>query len=228
MAVAFDANATISVNGTGTSATNGNLTVGSGANRALIAQLGIATASASITVKWDTAGANQSATVIKSAVNGATAKAELWGLVAPASGNKILTAAWTNSSEFNLNCFAVTGADQTGGVTTFPNSVSATGTGSPTITIASAVGDMTTDSGGSSSNWSAPTKTQTYINNTNGSVVGCGSRAAGAASNVHAWTDGGIWVLVGSSIKAAGGTDTGEWGGCYPPARRMGDTNISY
>ena len=211
MTVAFDAKSTTTVNGTGTSTTLTTLTVGSGANRALIVELAIGTAATSISVKWDVAGANQTCTLIKSAVNGSTAKAELYGLVAPASGNKIVTVSWTGSAEFNVSAFAVTGADQTGGVTTFPHSTSASGTGSPTITITSAVGNMTADSGGSSSNWSVPTQTQVYINNTNGSVVGCGSRAAGAASVVHAWTDGGIWVLVGTDIQAAGTTSVDQY-----------------
>lgn len=213
MAVAFDANATAVVTGTGvTGVTNSNLTVGAGANRALVTQLilSLKTASA-VTVNWDNAGTPQSQALIVSASGtGTIARAELWGLVAPTSGNKAARAAWTGASDAYLNPTSFTGVDQTGGATSFPHSTSATGTITGVVAFAnaitSAVGNFTV---GATSldigSLSAPTQTQTFLSNAL-AVDGAASRATGAASVSHGWsgdTNPSHWVFVGTDILAA-------------------------
>lgn len=111
------------------------LTIGSGANRALVVSLGWLATVTSVTVIWDPTGTNQSLTLIKTDVSTNARMASIYGLVAPTSGNKTLRIAWTTSTECALNAFSYTGVDQTGGTTTFPNSGSATGTSTtPAIT----------------------------------------------------------------------------------------------
>jgi len=213
MAVALDANATTDVTGGGVSTLDlTTLTVGSGSNRALVAQVtfNVKTVSA-ITVKWDPASTNQTVALIKTANGtGSDGRADLYGLVAPTSGNKTLRVSWTTASDIVMNAVAWTGVDQTGGVTSFPNSTSATGTSvTPSVTITSAVGNATMDCSANPLNtYSAPSKTQTFAD-FNGNVVSAGSRAAGAASNVHSWTiTSAAWVSVGTDILAAGAGDT--------------------
>ncbi len=208
MAVAFDANATADTTQNAVATiTNGNLTIGSGSNRALIVQLSFSNqALSALTVKWDVAGANQSLTLIGT-VNVSGARSELWGLINPASGNKIVTVNWTGSSDVCCNATAWTGVDQTGGATSFPNFTSATNTtGNPSLTITSAVGNATMAVATNLSSISAPTQTQTFLDTTPSNISGAGSRAAGAATVTHGWTSGGgAWSEAGCDIAAAGG-----------------------
>jgi hypothetical protein len=216
MAVAFDANSTADVRGASISTLDlTTLTVGSGADRVLVAQVSYADGvdPAAPAINWDQLGTPQALTQIVKVVNGTLALAQLWGLVNPTSGNKTLR--WTNSATVNevfLNATAVTGANQTGGVTTFPNSTTNTGTSTaPSITITSASGNMTIDAGAGPQVISAPTQTQIYVDNGGSATSAWASRAAGAPSNVHGWTLAGsvAWAACGTDIAAvAAGGDT--------------------
>jgi hypothetical protein len=216
MAVAFDANSTTDVLGSSIATLDlTTLTVGSGANRALVAQVSYSNGGdpTGPAINWDQLGTPQALTQIVKIVNGTLAMAQLWGLVNPISGNKTLR--WTNIanvSEVILNATAVTGANQTGGVTTFPNSVTNIGTSTaPSITITSASGNMTIDAGAGPEVVSVPTQTQIYIENGGTTTSAWASRAAGAASNIHSWTLGNsvAWAECGTDIAAAGaGGDT--------------------
>ena len=79
-----------------------NLTVGSGANRVLVAFLSFGSPSiaASITYNRDTAGANQPMTLIGAAqdITARTRAELLFGLVNPVSGNKTLNFNWTGGT----------------------------------------------------------------------------------------------------------------------------------
>lgn len=217
MAVAFDANATADTTANGVTSTSpANLTIGSGSNRALVVQLllSLKTASA-VTVTWDNGASNQACTLIVTANGGgATGRAELWGLVAPVSGAKTLRAAWTGSSDVVINGVSWTGVDQTGGATSFPHSTSTTGSGISgagvgSITVTSAVGNaVMMNTAANSGNWSAPTQTATFTDNTPASMSTAGQRAAGAASVTASWTlsVAGSWVTVGTDILAAATT----------------------
>lgn len=214
MNVTFDANATAEVLASGTtSVTSSNLTIGVGSQRALVVQLCFDSKTVTgVTVTWDNGVSNQAMTLIASAVGaGAFGRAELWGLVNPVSGTKSLRAAWTGNSDALIDGVAWTSVNQTGGVTSFPNSTSATGNSTATlVTVTSAVGNATMDAVAILAVLSAPTKTQTFLNNAPANVSAGGSRAAGAASVAHQWTGGVInqWVSVGTDILAAASNAT--------------------
>lgn len=208
MAAAFDANATTFISGNGvTSLSLTTLTVGSGTNRALVAQMSFkVTTISSLVVNWDSAGTPQACTSIIAANNGANCRSVELGLVNPTAGNKTLAASWTTASDAILNATSWTGVDQTGSTTSFPNGTSATGTTTPaSLVITSASGDATMANATTSGNvFTSPTQTATYSEGNLDNISGNGSRAAGAATVTHSWTaPAGSWVIVGSSIKAS-------------------------
>ena len=108
--VTLDANATADVNGyvTGT-ITNNNLTVGSGSNRCLVAQLNFwpgGITPTAVAVTWNGTLMTQI---------GHEGTAFLFGLVNPASGNHSLVATWTGGSLYvALNGTSFTNCAQTG------------------------------------------------------------------------------------------------------------------
>jgi hypothetical protein len=107
------------------------------------------------------------------------------------TGAVTIAAAWTTSATANAISSSFSVVNQT---TPFQNG-NVNGSGgfgaNNTITITSATGDMTVD--GADDTSGAPTSpTKTLI--TTVGVLGA-SRAAGAASNVHAWTTGGGYPL---------------------------------
>lgn len=216
MAVALDSNATTDITGSGVTTLDlTTLTVGSGSNRALVAQVAfnLKTVSA-VTVTWDPATTNQTvAQIVTANGTGTDGRADLYGLVAPTSGAKTLRVSWTSSSDVVLNAVAWTGVDQTGGVTSFPHSTSATGTSvTPSVTITSAVNNATMDCSANPASglYASPSKTQTF-SDFNGNVVAGGSRAAGAASNTHSWTiTSQPWVSVGTDIAQVSVATTGD------------------
>lgn len=214
MAVTFDANATTDTTnnavpgGTGVSATN--LTVGSGSNRVLLVHVVFSNqAVTSVVLNWDNAGTPQALTLIKSAnCIGATGRADLYGLVNPTAGAKTLKLTWNAvNSDVCMNGVSWTGADQTGGVTSFPHSTSANGnSGTASLVVTSATNNATMVTVDGQGNLSAPTQTQTFLDSTPASMSGGGSRAAGAATVTHQFTvtAANDWVCVGCDIAIAG------------------------
>lgn len=213
MAVAFDANASAVVTGTGvTSITTSNLTVGAGSNRAIVCQVVFSLETLTgLTIRWDELGTPQSmAQIITANGLGLISRADLWGLVAPTSGAKQAKAAWTGVSDVYINPTSFTGVDQTGGATSFPNSASATGTAIPSspfsLAITSAVGDFTVAAESQDvGSVSTATQTTNFLSNAL-SCDGASTRATGAASVSHGWstdTTNTHWVIVGTSIKAS-------------------------
>lgn len=126
---------TENANNSGTSSYSG-LTIGSGSNRALVAVLlfggGNAGAASSISVTWNGVSLSQ---IIGPVSNGTVGDIYIYGMVNPASGNHNLVVTWAGSSVgLWTSLISFTGANQTGGTTTFANAVSNTGSGSvPTI-----------------------------------------------------------------------------------------------
>lgn len=217
-AVAFDANATADCTANSVNLVTGKtcatLTVGTGANRAVVCQVGLSLHSpATEVMTWDLGGANQLMTLIRGADNtGTNGRAELWGLVAPTSGAKTVQYTAVGTSDITINCVSWTGVDQTGGATSFPNAASATGTSATaSVTITSAVGNATMDStANDGSQYNSATKTITYNDATPNLISAAGSRAGGAATVTHQWTlnVSANWVSVGTDLLAAAG------GGC--------------
>src|SRR5260221_11030969 len=150
MAVAFDAKSTSSVFvGPGvTSFTDGSVTVGNAANRVLVYNVNFGWSTFSqptnISVVWDAAGVNQPLSlIVQSFNNAANSLTQLWGLIAPVSGNKILTCSWTNQTdEAKAAGASFTGANQTGGTTTFNFTNTNKGNSStPSVQISTTVSD---------------------------------------------------------------------------------------
>ncbi len=188
-----------------------HMTVGSGSNRALIAVIvlgynGSGARPTSISCTWDQGGSNQAMTLIGT-INASNnfATAQLYGLIAPTSGNKTLRLNYSNSTLNNneawIDAIAFTGVSQTGGATSFPGFTSAdTGT---TVAVTSATGDFVVAS------WSpsgAPTPTGTTIFNdhTSGSFINAAANYdAGAATVNIGMSSGNMHPIAACSVKAA-------------------------
>lgn len=219
MAVTFDANQTaVATANSVTSITTSNLTVGAGANRALVVQVALGGSVTALALKWDNLGTPQSLAVI----TGATAaqsgtpfeRVELWGLVAPTSGAKQLSVTWTTARDVYVNGVAWTGVDQTGGTTTFPHGTGSIGSGTTAqgITVTSATGNatMAVFDTGSAVNISSVNNTQTFLSNVAANIDAAGNRAAGAATVSHTATYSGAaaWGAAGTDILASAGAAT--------------------
>jgi hypothetical protein len=212
MSATFDANALADTTSNGVlNISASNLTIGAGSNRALAVQLCFSANVSAQTVVWDNGASNQSCTNIISV--GTAPKAQQWGLVNPISGAKTLRAAWTTASDVYLNSLSVTGADQTGGTTTFAHGTSAntTATGSDaSIVVTSATGNITVATGNTAStSWGVTsTETQTFLDNSAAGISGVGSRGTGAATVTHTWTvlnAFSAYIAVGFDIVASVG-----------------------
>jgi hypothetical protein len=129
MAVAQDASGTVFTGAATTSFSHNSLiTVGSGANRALIvmAQFGSSVATVgTITATWDVGGTAQVMFKIGSQnESDNSACTFLFGLLAPTAGNLTLQVAWTGSASYTICAVSFTGADQGSPAGTFKNFIS--------------------------------------------------------------------------------------------------------
>ena len=138
------------------------------------------------------------------AVTRGNAHTEIWYLTEPPIGTSSIVATWTGNHDVVMGAVSFNGADQT---TPVVNGTSANGaSAAPSLTIASAAGDMTMDAVSTlAATLSAPTRTQQWLDTTPATVRGGGSTAAGAATVTHAWTAASAlnWTSSGVSIKAA-------------------------
>lgn len=130
--VALDAVGT-AANVTNTTIDYTGITVGSGSNRALVLKLtwgGNPGAISSVT--WDFGGSAQAMTQIGTTQSDPTWTLRftaLFGLVGPTAGNNTLRIVQANSVATKHAAISFTGADQTGGTTTFKNFATSSGTG---------------------------------------------------------------------------------------------------
>lgn len=221
-AVTFDANATADCTANAATAINcSTLTVGTGSNRALVCQIVWSGTNSAITVTWDNGGTNQAMTAITNATATSTAKVVLYGLVNPTSGAKQLRTTWTTSRDVYVNCVSWTGVDQTGGTTSFPHGVGATGPGSSTIatvTVTSAVGNavVAAHTTSEATSFASVNNTQTFIDNAAANMDGAGNRAAGASSVVMTAS-----FASGNHTFASAGTDI-QAVACVPSLTLLG------
>lgn len=189
------------------------LTVGSGSNRALVVQLVWSGSVTAVSVTWDQGGTNQACAAITGATATNTGMVQLWGLVAPTSGNKTLRVSWTTSRDVVVQAVSWTDVDQTGGTTTFAHGTGATGTGTTsTATVTSAANNAVMAVFSNNTDLiDAVNNTQTFIENTPANVGGAGNRAAGAASVAMTATNhvSSTWAAAGCDIVAfTGAADT--------------------
>lgn len=237
MAVAFDAKGTAPQTDGG-SPTNTfdftNQTVGAGSNRALLVVLTIqpfvSGAPTGISATWDPAGANQAMTLIGTLNDTSTGNAnvvQLWGLLAPTSGNKTLRVSWTNNCSYAVDTASYTGVDQTAVSTSFANFASAQGSGATaSVTVTSATNNIVIANHATSTNTTATSGTQIYVGGLT-NPRGAANYDTGAATvNMQATQASGGWASIGCDIVAVGaiaggmppGGATIPWGN---PVRRF-------
>lgn len=200
------------------------LTIAAGTNRAVVF---IITTSLQVPlisgVTWDQGGTNQACALIGTveADGNAFGHVELWGLVAPTTGNKTLRIAWTaGAMDVGVFGVALDGVDQTGSTTTFAHAATNTGDGTaPAVTaaITSATGNIVV--AGSANNgggtYNSVDQTSLYATTAPNFGNGAGARAAGAATVTTTWTMSGNsrWGAIGVDVVA----DGGGGGGSPPP-----------
>ncbi len=205
MAVAVDSFVADVTSNSVTTKTLTTLTVGSGANRALVVCLCLQGSATAPSMTWDSGGTNQAMALITSAlVSGSVAKLWLYGLVAPTSGAKTLSASWTGSSDVTLAAGALTGVDQTGGTTTFAHASGVAGTGAMSSTITSATGNWVVGCFTGNGSIASPSATQWWLDNAPNNFSSCGSQVAGAATKTITASGPTPWAFVGVDIVAAG------------------------
>src|SRR2546425_4326733 len=187
-----------------TSPCNVTITVGSGSNRAIMVGLGWDTINSGETVSG--AGATGWAAVANTDANaGSNRRTVIWAAKNPASGSQTVTVTWSGSNIAVVGVVTASGVDQT---TPVINGISQqVSSSNPSLTITSAVGDMTMDTLGTSSapTLSAPTETQRWNVTAGSSHPYGGSTGNGAATVTHAWTLSGSATVnqSGADFKAA-------------------------
>lgn len=212
MAVAFDAQSTTDnrVAAVATSSDT-NLTVGSGANRALIVQIawGAATPPNITGVHWDSAGTNQACTLITGTdATFSQMRVSLYGLIAPTSGNKTLKVDWAaNATDGYVSAVAYTGVDQTGGDTSFAHGATGSGTNNAVSkVITSAVGNAVVGVLDTNLvNITSTSGTNVYIDNGGGASSAAAMRDVGAATVTLTAAPNNTWLMAGCDVVAAGG-----------------------
>lgn len=218
--VTVNATATVATTAGATSLTNSSLTIAPGAT-ALLAWLSFNEQSISAsgeTVNWDNAGTPQPMTQVAFIESfNVNVNIQLWGLVNPTIGNKNLTASWTGSVPASLNAIAFNGTINSNTTAAFSHAASSSGTtGSPTITIGSAVGDMVIvaegNAAGAITSLTAPGSTSVF-NYTDVTPYGyTGSRAPGVTPNVT-FTGAPTsteWAVAGVDVAAGAGSTAGQ------------------
>lgn len=210
MSVAVDSNTGASADATGVTSLNlTTFTVGATSDRALTVFLGWdRTTITAVTGKWDNTGTPQSMTqVIAKNTTDASTRAEIWGLIAPTSGNKTLNFAWTTAAELIITLVSFQGADQGAVGTTFVNATSnAASTANPSVAVTSATNNYTS-AVVSAANDVPGSPTQTNVLDVSGAGFDNtgASIAAGAASVTHGWTMSAVpWAICGCDIVAVG------------------------
>lgn len=215
MAVAFDAQSAVDTTGNAaTSFSDGsNLTIGNGANRALVVLIswGSPTAPAGVSITWDgqplTLVPNTSIGNASSGNNGGFVS--IYALLNPNPGTKILAGSWTDPLDFYVGGVSFTGVDQSSIAAAFPNGVTPPNSASvDPITITSAVADAVVAVYAVSSTVntvSGPT-TAIYLDNVASGYSGAGVWGVGASpSQTLTVTGVGNSSTSGCDIKAAAG-----------------------
>jgi hypothetical protein len=138
---------------------------------------------------------------------------EIWALspIGAHTGAKTFSYSWSSGGSVQTEIIGLsfTGVDQTGGVTSFPNGTSATGSSVGTsITVTSAVGDIALAGHVIDvSTFNSVNNTQVLLDNTPNNIGTAANRAAGAATVTLTGTQAatGTWASVGVDVKAGGG-----------------------
>ena len=177
-------------------------TVAAGTNTALGAVISWEGTTSAITLQWDSAGTPQSMTQVSTISPATTAKAQIWGLLAPTVGNKNLKALWTTARTVRLNSIVLDNVLQTSIATAFTNSNTGTGAGTkPTLTVTTSSGDASISCVVNDSfNLGTIASPAVNIHAVNGSSDSHGASylLSTSTSDVHSWS----------------GALAGQWGQC--------------
>ncbi len=223
MTVAFDAKTSTitNVNGVAT-LTVSNLTVGSGANRAMeiLLWFSVHPLPSGIVATWDSGGTNQAMTAVantssdNSVLTGSTI---IYGLIAPTSGNKNLVVSWTGNAEAHAAAISFTGVNQTSVAVAFPNgntNVHTTSTASPTsVAITSATGNMAVAMHLQNvAVFDSTNATTLAIDSTGPNLAIAANYDSGAATVTltAAFSGPGVWSAAGNDVLAAGAATPGS------------------
>ena len=189
------------------------LTVGTGSNRALVALAANTGGLSNISITWDPVGANQALTRIQTVTSGGIVT-EVWGLVNPVSGNKILRASWTTTGSFYLSAVSFTGVDQTGGTTTFNNSTTnsgfvggLSGTSSATVTTATSDAVVVCHGIDNFGDFSSVSDNKVFIDPTSAAVAGNfevnGASPVTLTGSFSTGCGGSSWAVAATNVKAS-------------------------
>lgn len=217
MAVAVDATGT-ALTGSGVANTTlsyTGITVGVGANRALIFEVywtgGAGAAPTGITMTWDNGGTNQAMTLLATSGTFQTNNViQVWGLRNPTSGNKTLAGAWTNANGFTCDAKSFTGVDQVSDATAFPtanrNNATSTSTAAA-LTITSATSNWTVATVGSLNGTLSALNQTTDFHDSGGPGDHAGQSATGAATVAYTATvtPSSAWGYAGCDIAQVSG-----------------------
>jgi hypothetical protein len=216
MTVAFDAK-TVWTSLTGTSLTITTLTVGSGANRALLIHLLCGsqgtTFPAGLTITRDTGEVFTQVPSTSFADGGITATGAVYALLNPTSGNKTITISWTGSNEMHACAFSFSNVDQTSVAVAFPHGatvVHGTSTASPVaVTVTSATGNLVSASFLQNvSAWGAISglaNSQDSATGPNLAVAANYDNGAASVSLTAVFTGPAAWAAIGCDVLAAAG-----------------------
>lgn len=201
MAVANEGTGTPNIFGSGvTSLSLTTFTVGSGANRLLVASMLFAVNTVSaITLTWDSVSMTQALSF-----DDLFTLETFYVLIAPNAGNKTLAASWTTSSSATLAASEYSGADQATGFKAADNVTAGPNTNAVTVSVTSTTDGATV---AASANEFAflISQTQTVIYQGDDSGLATGSTyAIGGTSNDHTFQSNGVNIsAIGIHLLAA-------------------------
>jgi hypothetical protein len=167
----------VTVNATGTKGYQGSnttsynytgLTINAGSNTVLVVSIawdtGVLTPPTNLAMTWDGVACER---ILKSGTDG---RAELWGLVNPATGNKTLALTWTGNCRVFVGAMAFDNANQGGKGASFPGASLVYGAGSATIPVVSAA-NAKVMSVGVCNAIGTPTGTTVFTDGASGSAI---------------------------------------------------------
>lgn len=224
---------------TGASSLSWSHTVGSISNGILVVGSGEASGSNFnvSSVVWDSGGAN---TALSNTVNGTAARkndtatqgwAELWYLLAPASGTKTVKVTYGGSTAGGTGSVSLSGVAQS---STFNASSPQTSSGSdptqPSLTVTSSSGEWVIDcvddnkntNGDALTNGASQNLISTQGSGSTGVTMGMSDESSGGASVTMSWTGvttSAPWSQVAFSLLAAGAATATGWGQLVVNAR---------
>lgn len=205
-----DTSATAFAGSTGTSFTSASFDAGSGSNRALAVGLSYLWGGTAGTLTVTYGGVTLSAIAGTTFTDADGVTSIIYGITATGglpTGSNTLTVSGTQAFYLNVNLLAVTGADQTGGTTTFAHATGGTGNaGNPSVTVTSATGNLVFALGsGFPGTFSGVVSPGTLIGTTqNVGITSAAQYANGAATVATSETmSSGNWSTAAVDIVAA-------------------------